>query len=136
MPVSACPFRSSALLTLFAAVALMIAATGLLGVIAFSVSQRTQEIAIRMALGAERLGVVGMVIRQGLTLVALGLGVGTFGALALTRVMKGLLFDVGLTDSVTFVSVAIVLFAVAALACLLPAGRATRISPLVALRSV
>ncbi len=132
----ASPRLTTMLLTLFAAVALIIAATGLLGVIAFSVSQRTQEIAIRMALGAERIGVVGMVVRQGLTLVALGLGVGTLGALALTRVMKGLLFDVGPTDPVTFVTVAIVLFAVAALACLLPAGRATRISPLVALRSV
>ncbi len=132
----ASPRLTTMLLTLFAAVALIIAATGLLGVIAFSVSQRTQEIAIRMALGAERLGVVGMVVRQGLTLVALGLGAGTLGALALTRVMKGLLFDVGPTDPVTFVTVAIVLFAVAALACLLPAGRATRISPLVALRSV
>jgi putative ABC transport system permease protein len=132
----ASPRLTTILLVLFAAIALAVAATGLLGVIAFSVSQRTHEIAIRMALGAERARVLRLVVRQGLTLAACGLALGMIGALALANIMTSLLFDVGPTDPLTFVLVAIVLFGVAALACVLPAGRAIRISPIVALRSV
>jgi putative ABC transport system permease protein len=131
----ASPRLTTILLALFAAIALAVAATGLLGVIAFSVSQRTHEIAIRMALGAEQSRVLRLVVRQGLTLAAIGLALGAIGALTLANVMTRLLFGVGPTDPLTFVVVAIVLFAVAVLASILPAGRATRISPIVALRS-
>jgi predicted permease len=131
----ASPRLTAILLGLFAALALVVAATGLLGVIAFSVTQRTQEIAIRLALGAERTRVVRMVVQQGLVLALVGLAAGVLGALGLTHIMSGLLFGIEPTDPVTFVAVAIVLFVVATLACLLPAGRATRISPIVALRN-
>jgi putative ABC transport system permease protein len=131
----ASPRLTTILLVLFAAIALAVAATGLLGVIAFSVSQRTHEIAIRMALGAARARVLTLVVGQGLTLVTGGLALGLLGALGLANVMTSLLFDVGPTDPLTFVVVAVVLFAVAVLASLVPAGRATRISPIVALRS-
>jgi putative ABC transport system permease protein len=132
----ASPRLTTILLVIFAAVALAVAATGLLGMIAFSVTQRTHEIAIRMALGAERARVLRLVVGQGLTLAAGGLALGLIGALTLTDVMTSLLFDIGPRDPLTFGLVAIVLFAVALLASVLPAGRATRISPIVALRSV
>jgi putative ABC transport system permease protein len=123
------------LLAIFAALALIITATGLAGVIAYTVSQRTREIGIRMALGAEQRGVLGMILRQGLTLVVIGLVLGVGGALGLSRMMDGLLFGVGATDPLTFVAVAVVLLSVAAVACLIPARRATAIDPLLALRS-
>jgi predicted permease len=126
---------TTTLLGIFAALALIITATGLAGVIAYTVSQRTREIGIRMALGAAQNGVLGMILRQGLTLVALGLAIGVAGALALSRVMDGLLYGVGATDPITFVAVALVLLGVAIVACLVPARRATTIDPLVALRA-
>jgi putative ABC transport system permease protein len=126
---------TTTLLGIFAALALIITATGLAGVIAYTVSQRTREIGIRMALGAAQNGVLGMILRQGLTLVALGLAIGVAGALALSRVMDGLLYGVGATDPITFVAVALVLLGVAVVACLVPARRATTIDPLVALRA-
>ena len=126
---------TTTLLAIFAALALTITATGLAGVIAYTVSQRTREIGIRMALGAAQRGVLGMILRQGLTLVLLGLLLGIGGALALSRLMDGLLFGVGATDPLTFIAVALVLLAVAAVACLIPARRATTIDPLVALRA-
>lgn len=122
------------LLGLFAALALVITATGIAGVVAFSVNQRTQEFGVRMALGAGRASVLGLVLKQGLQLVAIGLALGTAAALVLTRVMTTLLFGVEPTDAITFLSVALVLAAVAAVACLIPARRAASVDPMIALR--
>jgi predicted permease len=123
------------LLGLFAAVALLITATGIGGVVAYSVTERTQEIGIRMALGAERGDVLRMVIGPSVGLVALGLTLGVAGALALTRFLSALLFGIGPQDPMTFVSVALVLAAVALASSLVPARRATSIEPLLALRT-
>lgn len=128
------PRLTATLLGLFATLALVITATGIAGVIAFSVNQRTQEFGVRMALGAGRMTVLAMVVRQGLQFVAVGLAIGTAGALVLTRVMTNLLFGVEPTDAITFLSVALVLIAVATTACLIPARRAASVDPLVALR--
>lgn len=130
----ASPRLTATLLGLFAALALVITATGIAGVVAFSVNQRTQEFGIRMALGAHRASLLALVLRQGLTLVLAGLAIGTAGALVLTRLMTTLLFGVEPTDAITFLSVAMVLLAVAAAACLIPARRAASVDPLVALR--
>jgi putative ABC transport system permease protein len=126
---------TASLLGLFAMLALLITGAGLAGLVAFSVSQRTQEIGVRMALGAERSEVLGMVLREGMRLVLVGLAAGVVGAVALTRVMAGLLYGVPATDPLTFAGVALVLVAVAAVACLVPARRAATVDPIVALRS-
>jgi putative ABC transport system permease protein len=128
------PRLTATLLGLFAALALVITAAGLAGVVAFSVNQRTQEFGIRMALGAGRTKVVTMVLRQGLQLVLIGLAIGFAGALVLTGVLTTLLFGIQPTDGVTFVAVSMVLIAVAALACVVPARRAASVDPMVALR--
>jgi putative ABC transport system permease protein len=119
---------------LFAAVALALAAVGTYGVLSYSVEQRTQEIGVRMALGAQGSQVLGMVLAQGAGLVVVGLVLGIVLALALQRVLAGMLFGVAATDPTIFAAVVVVLAAVSLLACYLPARRATRISPLVALR--
>jgi putative ABC transport system permease protein len=119
---------------LFALVALALAAVGTYGVLSYSVEQRTQEIGVRMALGAQARQVLGMVLGQGARLVAVGLVVGIVGALALRRILAGMLFGVAPTDPTIFASVIVVLSAVSLAACYLPARRATRISPMVALR--
>jgi predicted permease len=123
------------LLGLFAFVALAITAAGIGGVLAFSVSQRTQEIGIRMALGASRAEVLRLVMWQGFRLVVIGLALGTLAAFFLTRLMTSVLYGVPPGDPLTFAAVELVLLAVAVLACLLPARRATAIDPMVALRS-
>jgi putative ABC transport system permease protein len=123
------------LLGIFAGVALVLAAVGLYGVMSYSVSWRTQEIGIRMALGANRTDVLRMVVRQGMTMTAIGLALGLIGVFALSRVMVGLLYGVSPTDPLTYTGVSIVLLVVALLACLIPARRATRVDPIVALRS-
>jgi putative ABC transport system permease protein len=122
------------LLGLFSVVALALALIGIYGVIAYSTAQRTQEIGIRMALGARRADVVSMVLKEGATIGAVGLTLGLLTALALTRFMSGLLFGVGTRDPITFVGLPVGLFLVAGLATLIPALRAIRVNPIVALR--
>ena len=122
------------LLGVFAATALLLALIGIYGVIAYSVAQRTQEIGVRMALGAERRAVVLMVVRQGMSMAIAGLVLGVAAALALTRVMTGLLYEVTPTDPATFAAVVGVLAATALAACCGPAFKAARVDPLVALR--
>jgi putative ABC transport system permease protein len=122
------------LLSLFAGLALVLAAIGIYGVMSNAVTQRTQEIGIRLALGASTIDVLGLIVRNGLTLVVIGVAFGLAGAFALTRLMTTLLFGVTPTDGLTIFVVSAVLIAVAILACLIPARRATRVDPLVALR--
>jgi len=123
------------LLGLFAGAAVLLAAIGLYGVMAYLVSQRTREIGIRMALGAQRGDVLLQVMQQGLRLTVLGVATGLLGSFALTRVMSHLLFGVTPRDPVTFAGVALLLMAVALFACWLPARRAARVDPMVALRA-
>jgi predicted permease len=118
----------------FAALALLLAGVGVYGVISYVVTGRTREIGIRMALGAQRADVARLFIKQGMTLVMLGVALGSIGAFALTRVMTSLLFNVGANDPLTFTGVALLLSLIALLACYLPARRAARIDPLAALR--
>jgi len=122
------------LLSVFGGAALLLAAVGVYGVMGYSVVQRTREIGIRIALGAEQRDILKLIIRQGLTLVLIGVGLGLALALAFTRVLKSLLFGVSTTDPFAFAVIALLLIAVALLACYLPARRATKVDPLVALR--
>jgi len=122
------------LMLLFGVIALVLSAIGIYGVMAFAVTQRTQEIGIRMALGARAIDVLKMVVGSGMFLAAIGVAVGLIGAFALTRLMASLLFGVSPTDFVTFGLVTVGLLTVALLACYIPARRATKVDPLVALR--
>src|SRR6185503_8327314 len=122
------------LLATFAFIALVIAAVGIYGIMAHSVAQRTQEIGLRMALGAQVRDVLQMVLRSGMMLALIGIGIGLVGAFFLTRLMRTLLFGVTPTDALTFASVAVILFVVALLACYIPATRAAKVDPLIALR--
>jgi predicted permease len=131
----ASPRLTAILLSLFAGLALVVTATGIAGVIGFSVGQRRQEFGIRMALGALPEGVQRMVLGQGMRPVAAGLALGLAGAIVVTRLWASLLYEVSPTDPPTYFVVAFVLAAVAALACFLPARRATAVDPMVALRS-
>ncbi len=128
------PRFDTLLLAVFAGIAVLLAAVGIYGIIAYSVAQRTHEIGVRMALGAAQGSVLRMVIRQGAGLAAMGVAVGLAGAFALTRLLSTLLFGVSATDPLTFVAAALGLLLVAVAASLVPARRATRISPVDALR--
>jgi ABC-type antimicrobial peptide transport system permease subunit len=119
----------------FAALALLLAAVGIYGVMSYSVAQLRHEIGIRIALGAQRADVLRMTMKQGLKLVALGLLIGLASAFVLTRVMASLLFGISATDPATFASICVVLLGVAALANYIPALRATKVDPIVALQA-
>jgi putative ABC transport system permease protein len=131
----ATPRLTGWLLAAFAAIALALAAVGIYGVLAYLVSQRTQEIGIRLAIGADRSEVLRMILRQGLTLAVSGVAVGVAAAFLLTRLMQSLLYEVQPADPVTFLAVPVILLAVSLVASYVPALRATRVSPLIALRT-
>jgi predicted permease len=122
-------------LVTFAAVALTLASIGLYGVVSHGVTERTHEIGVRMALGAEQRHVLGLLVRQGLTMSALGTALGVTGAIALSRWIEGMLFGVTGTDPMTMIAVVATLMAVALVACYVPAWRATKMDPTTALRS-
>jgi predicted permease len=128
------PRAQTRLLAFFGLLALLLSSIGIYGVMAYSIAQRTREIGIRMALGARTQNVLSMVIRQGMTLVGIGVALGLIAAFAVTRLIGSLLFGVGAADPVTFVIASLLLVSVAALAGYLPARRATKVDPLIALR--
>ena len=125
---------SMILLGVFSGIALLLASIGIYGVMSYAVAQRTNEIGIRLALGAQTRDVLSLIIGQGLRLVLVGLAIGLLGAFALMRVISGLLFGVTAKDPMTFIVVSVVLAVIALLACYVPARRATRVDPLEALR--
>ena len=119
----------------FAVVALLLAAVGVYGVLSYSVAQRTQEIGVRMAIGAQRAQILRLVLRGGMGWAVTGIAIGLFGAFALSRVLGTLLFEVGPRDPITYSVAGVMLALVAMLACYIPAARATRIDPIIALRT-
>jgi putative ABC transport system permease protein len=131
----ATPRLTATLLTVFAALALLVTITGITGVIAQSVSHRTQEFGLRMALGASQNSVLGMVLSQGLTLVGIGLAAGIVASLALARVLQTYLYQTTTADPLTFAGVAVAFVVAGTLACLGPAWRATTVDPMLALRA-
>ena len=122
-------------MALFAAVALLLSAIGIYGVISYSVARRAREMGLRMSLGAQVLDVLWLVVRQGMTVTGIGLAVGVGVALLVTDLLSSILFGVSPTDPATFLVVSGLFVAVALLACLVPALRATRVDPVVALRA-
>jgi putative ABC transport system permease protein len=129
------PRFNTLLLSIFAGTALLLTAIGIYGVMAYSVAQRTGEIGIRIALGAGKSSIFRLVVGQAMTLVAISLVIGLAGAFAATRLLNSLLFGVGASDPITFVSIVLLVSAVAFVAAWLPARRATRVDPIIALRA-
>jgi putative ABC transport system permease protein len=129
------PLFTTTLTGVFALVALLLAAVGVYGVLSYSVAQRTQEFGVRMAIGAERAQIMRLVLRGGMTWALTGIAIGLLGALVLSRVLGALLFEVGARDPMTYATVGATLALVAMLACCIPAARATRIDPMMALRA-
>ena len=123
------------LLGAFAVLALVLASVGLYGVMALTVTQRTRELGIRMALGAERTNIFKLVLGQGMSLIAIGIGIGLIGAIAAGRALMSLLYNVGAIDAGAVITAVISLVLVALIACCVPARRATRVDPIVALRT-
>jgi putative ABC transport system permease protein len=130
----AAPRFNTTLLSIFAGVALVLTIVGLYGVMSYAVAQRTNEIGIRLALGAQTRDVLSLVVKQGALLIAIGLVIGLIGAFAAMRVVQSLLFGVTTKDPMTFISAAAVLAVIGLLACYLPARRATKVDPIEALR--
>jgi putative ABC transport system permease protein len=128
------PLFQARLISIFSTLALLLSAIGIYGVLAYSITERTREIGIRMALGAEKSDITRMVLKRSLLLAASGVALGIAGAVAVTRVLAKFLFEVKPTDPVTFAAVVALLVVIALLAGLLPARRATRVDPLVTLR--
>jgi putative ABC transport system permease protein len=129
------PARIAAILFgLLGVLALVLASAGLYGVMSYAVSQRTHEIGVRVAIGAQRSDIMRLLLREGVILTAIGLAIGLLVALACSRVVSSLLYDISTSDPATFVGVSLILIAVALLACYIPARRATRVDPVVALR--
>jgi putative ABC transport system permease protein len=125
---------STLLLGIFALLAIVLASVGIYGVISYSVAQRTHEFGIRLALGADHRALLKLVVGQGMTLVLIGVGVGLAAAMALTHLMSSLLYSVSATDPATFAVVSLLLATVALAACYIPARRAMKVDPMVALR--
>jgi putative ABC transport system permease protein len=128
------PRFNTVLLAIFAAVALVLASVGLYGVMNYSATQRTHEVGIRMALGATRGDIMRLVVGNGMLLTLIGVGIGVVASIGLTRVMQSFLFGVGATDAMTFIAVSTLLIVVALIANYIPARKATRVNPVIALR--
>jgi putative ABC transport system permease protein len=126
---------SMLMLSIFAVVALILAAVGIYGVMSYSVTQRTNEIGIRMALGAQKSDILKLILKQGMVMVLIGVGIGLAVAVALTRIISSLLYGVGAIDLITYAFVASLLIVVALLAILLPSLKATKVDPMTALRA-
>jgi putative ABC transport system permease protein len=128
------PRLMALLIATFAGLALLLATVGIYGVVSYSAAQRTREIGVRVALGAQRSDILRLILGQGVRLALIGVVIGEIGAVAVTRVLKSLLFDVSATDTVTFAAIAVAFVSVTLLACYVPARRATKVDPIVALR--
>ncbi|HET6893200.1 MAG TPA: FtsX-like permease family protein, partial [Pyrinomonadaceae bacterium] len=128
------PRFNMVLLSLFSSIALLLSAAGIYGVTAYTVTQRTHELGIRLALGAQLRDVLTLIMRQGMIVILIGLVIGLAASLAFMRLLRSLLFGVTATDPVTFAAITLLLTVVALLACYIPARRATKVDPLVALR--
>jgi putative ABC transport system permease protein len=126
---------SMSLLALFALLALLLAALGIYGVMSYAVARRTRELGVRIALGAQTRDVLRLIVGEGVRMMLLGIAFGLVGAFIVARALAGLLFGIAATDPLTFVGVTLLLFALAMLACYLPARRATKIDPMIALRN-